>query len=212
MKSKITTMSDNARIVEVILYIENEAISAARISELSGLSFVEVTAALKELKELSTDLNRGLMLVEEDSQYFFSPCQDLYERLRKSYGRKVDRRLSRAALETLAIVAYEQPVTRKRIDKIRGVSSDTIVRILREREYIKVSGRDDSPGHPCLYSTTKKFLFEFSLKHITDLPKLNEIDRLRFEKQAEDTVAEDEGLHDDFLTEDETGKRDEDDE
>ena len=86
-------------------------------------------------------------------------------------------------METLSIVAYAQPITRKKIDKIRGVSSDTIVRILREREYIKVSGRDDSPGHPCLYSTTKKFLYEFNLKHITDLPKLSEIDRIRFEEE-----------------------------
>ncbi len=181
--SKTVTMSDNARIVEVILYVENEAISATKIAELSGLSESEVKVALKELKELSNDLNRGLMLVQEDDQYLFSPCPDLYDRLKKSYGRKVDRRLSRAALETLSIVAYAQPITRKKIDKIRGVSSDTIVRILREREYIKVSGRDDSPGHPCLYSTTKKFLYEFNLKHITDLPKLSEIDRIRFEEE-----------------------------
>ena len=138
---------------------------------------------MKELGELSKNLNRGLVLTEEDNQYFFTPSSDLYDTLKKSYGRKVDRRLSRAALETLSIVAYAQPITRKKIDKIRGVSSDTIVRILREREYIKVSGRDDSPGHPCLYSTTKKFLYEFNLKHITDLPKLNEIDRIRFEEE-----------------------------
>ena len=184
--SRIQSMSDNARIVEVILYVENEAISISRISELSGLSAVEVKTALKELRELSIQLNRGLQLTEEDENYFFTPSSDLYERLKKSYGRKVDRRLSRAALETLAIVAYAQPITRKKIDKIRGVSSDTIVRILREREYIKVSGRDDSPGHPCLYSTTKKFLYEFNLKHITDLPKLNEIDRIRFEEEEEE--------------------------
>ena len=190
MKMSKYTMSDNARIVEVILYVENEAVSIIRISELSGLSSVEVKAALKELKELSTELNRGLMLIEEDEQYLFVPCPDLYDRLRKSYGRKVDRRLSRAALETLSIVAYAQPITRKKIDKIRGVSSDTIVRILREREYIKVSGRDDSPGHPCLYSTTKKFLYEFNLKHITDLPKLSEIDRIRFEEEPQEKEEE----------------------
>ncbi len=191
--SRIQSMSDNARIVEVILYVENEAISISRISELSGLSAVEVKTALKELRELSIQLNRGLQLTEEDENYFFTPSSDLYERLKKSYGRKVDRRLSRAALETLAIVAYAQPITRKKIDKIRGVSSDTIVRILREREYIKVSGRDDSPGHPCLYSTTKKFLYEFNLKHITDLPKLNEIDRIRFEEEEEEKDKSEEG-------------------
>ena len=132
--AKITSLSENARIVEVILYVENEAVPLEKIAELSGLDKPEVKAALKELGELSKNLNRGLVLTEEDNQYFFTPSSDLYDTLKKSYGRKVDRRLSRAALETLSIVAYAQPITRKKIDKIRGVSSDTIVRILRERE------------------------------------------------------------------------------
>jgi segregation and condensation protein B len=104
--------------------------------------------------------------------------------LRSCYGKRVDRRLSRAALETLSIVAYSQPITRREIDNIRGVASDTIIRLLREREYIKVVGRKDVPGHPCLYGTSRKFLFEFNLSSISALPKLSDIDRLRFETET----------------------------
>ena len=179
-------MSENARLVEVILYVENEALSENRICELTGLTEIEVRTALNELKELSQNLNRGLVLIEEDGQYCFTASQDLYERLRKSYGRKVDRRLSKASMETLSIIAYSQPITRKEIDNIRGVSSDTIVRILREREYIKVVGRKDVKGHPCLYGTSRKFLYDFNLQSIADLPRLGEIDTLRFNKDEDE--------------------------
>ena len=186
MARTYSEMSENARIVEVILYVENEGLSVQRIAELSGLTEIEVGTALAELKDISQNLNRGLVLIEEDGLYCFTASQDLYERLRKSYGRKVDRRLSKASMETLSIIAYSQPITRKEIDNIRGVSSDTIVRILREREYIKVVGRKDVKGHPCLYGTSRKFLYDFNLQSIADLPRLSEIDTLRFNKDEDD--------------------------
>lgn len=192
MAKAITEMSENARLVEVILYVENEALSIQRIEELTGLTQIEVKTALEELKEISQDLNRGLVLIEEDGQYCFTASRDLYDRLRKSYGRKVDRRLSRASMETLSIIAYSQPITRKEIDTIRGVSSDTIVRILREREYIKVVGRKDVKGHPCLYGTSRKFLYDFNLQSIADLPRLGEIDALRFRKDEDEEDEENE--------------------
>lgn len=192
MKDNIRMMSENARIVEVILYVENEALPIEKIMDLTSLSEAEVKAALAELKEICQALNRGLTLIEEDGMFSFTASQDLYDRLRKSYGRKVDKRLSRASMETLSIIAYSQPITRREIDKIRGVSSDTIVRILREREYIKVVGRKDVPGHPCLYGTSRKFLYDFNLQSISDLPKLGEIDTLRFSKDEEEEEKENE--------------------
>lgn len=186
MARSYSEMSENARLVEVILYVENEGLSVQKIAELSGLTEIEVSTALTELKEISQNINRGLVLIEEDGLYCFTASQDLYERLRKSYGRKVDRRLSKASMETLSIIAYSQPITRKEIDNIRGVSSDTIVRILREREYIKVVGRKDVKGHPCLYGTSRKFLYDFNLQSIADLPRLSEIDTLRFNKDEDE--------------------------
>lgn len=180
-------LSDEARIIETILYIENNPVSLERLIALSKLDKDTVLDSLYELKQNYEDRNSGLILLEEDSMYSFQPSPDLYPKLRQSYGRRVDRRLSKAALETLAIVAYSQPITKGEIDKLRGVrSSDSIVRLLRDREYIKVSGRADTPGHPCLYWTTRKFLYEFKLKSIAELPKLSEVDRLRFTKEDED--------------------------
>lgn len=185
MTGMIERLSDKAKIVEVILFIENIPLSLERISLLTHLNKEEIMASLKELKEHYSERNSGMLLLEEDDLYSFQPVPELYPNLRQSYGRRVDRRLSRAALETLSIVAYSQPITRSEIDKIRGIQSDSIVRLLRERDYIKVNGRADKPGHPCLYGTTRKFLYEFKLKSISDLPKLSEADRLKFNKDSE---------------------------
>ncbi len=178
-------LSDDAKITEAVLFIENTPLSIKRISDLTGIKEEEIPDCLRELKEEYQERNSGLLLFEEEDLYSFQPVPELYPRLRQSYGRKVDRRLSRAALETLSIVAYSQPITRSEIDKIRGIQSDSIVRLLRERDYIKVNGRADKPGHPCLYCTTRKFLYEFKLKSIAELPKLSEADRLKFMKEPE---------------------------
>lgn len=174
-------LSKNARLVEVLLFLENEPLDIERICKMTSLKVDEALAALKELSEHYFNSFNGLELISSDDEWQFSPCKDLNEDLRKAYGKKVDKRLSKAAMETLSIVAYSQPITRREIDNIRGVVSDTIVRLLRERDYIKVIGRKDVPGHPCLYGTTRKFLFEFGLESISDLPKMTEIDRERFE-------------------------------
>lgn len=167
--------------VEALLFLENEPLDVPRICALSRLDEGQAGEALKELSERLFESGSGLDLVCTDGMWEFVPAADLNDDLRRVYGKKVDRRLSKAAIETLAIVAYGQPVTRREIDNIRGVVSDTIVRLLRERDYIKIVGRRDVPGHPCLYGTTRKFLMEFDLASIGDLPKMDEIDRQRFQ-------------------------------
>ena len=118
--------------------------------------------------------------MELASGYQFLPHRDLNEILYPIYGRKIDKRLSKAALETLSIIAYSQPITRREIENLRGVSSDSIIRILLERDYIQVVGTKDVIGHPRLLGTTKKFLFDFNISSISDLPKLHELDVKRF--------------------------------
>ncbi|HLW22403.1 MAG TPA: SMC-Scp complex subunit ScpB [Sphaerochaetaceae bacterium] len=185
MSEQPTILSTEARMVEVILYLENEPVSLDRMGRLTGLGKDALVSALDELDSYWKDHMHGLELVNNGGAYCFLPAGDLHDRLRDCYGRKVDKRLSRAALETLSIIAYSQPVTRRDIENIRGVSSDSIVRLLRDREYIRVVGRKDVPGHPCLYGTTKKFLFEFNLPSISALPQLSEIDRARFTREEE---------------------------
>ena len=179
-------LDENARLVEAILYLENEPLSIERLADMTGLTELEIEQALNEISEAYYTDEHGLSLVESAETYQFVPTSSLNDRLRFCYGKKVDKRLSKAAIETLSIIAYSQPITRSEITRIRGVVSDTIVRILRDREYIKVVGRKDVQGHPCLYGTTKKFLYTFKLESISDLPKLSEIDRQRFEKAEKD--------------------------
>ncbi len=182
MATQNALLSADARLVEVILFLENEPVSLERLKRMTNLHEERLLAALAELKEFFGRHMHGMDVSESHGSYHFLPSADLHEQLRAVYGRRVDRRLSRAALETLSIIAYSQPVTRREIENIRGVSSDSIIRLLREREYIKVVGRKDVVGHPILYGTSRKFLFEFNLESISSLPKLSEIDQERFEK------------------------------
>lgn len=183
-ETKNSLLSTEARLVEVILFLENEPVSLQRLAKMTSLDEDTIEQALEEIQEQYQQHLHGLYLAQSQGAYQFLPSGDLHDRLRACYGKRVDRRLSRAALETLSIVAYSQPITRREIDNIRGVASDTIIRLLRDREYIKVIGRKDVPGHPCLYGTSRKFLFEFNLASISALPKLSDIDRQRFEAQS----------------------------
>lgn len=195
--ARMSLMSTDARMVECVLFIENEALELERICQMTGLDEKAAKRALKELDGVFRDSGHGIRLKENsDGSYEFAPCEDLYDMLRSTYGRKVDRRLTRAALETLSIIAYKQPITRREIDNIRGVASDNIVRLLREREYIKVVGRKDVQGHPCLYGTSRKFLFEFGLRSISELPRLSSIDQMRFEDD-EDSLFPDSPVQED---------------
>lgn len=178
--SSNTILSNEARLVETILFLENDSVSKDRLMKMTHLSQDAIYNALEELKEHFETFMHGIVLSSKHDRFQFLPARDLHVDLRKCYGKKVDKRLSKAALETLSIIAYSQPVTRREIENIRGVSSDGIVRLLRDREYIKVIGRKDVPGHPCLYGTSRKFLLEFNLRSISELPKLSDIDKTRF--------------------------------
>ncbi len=178
-------LSPDARLIEVILFLENEPVGLERFGKLTGLEKDVIKKALDELDTQYRENLHGLELIFNNGHYQLLPCGELHDRLRECYGKKVDRRLSKAALETLSIIAYAQPITRREIENIRGVAADNIVRLLRDREYIKIVGRKDVPGHPCLYGTTRKFLFEFNLPSISALPQLSDIDRERFNKDEE---------------------------
>jgi segregation and condensation protein B len=110
-----------------------------------------------------------------------APKKEYWETLKERYGKKNDAKLSRAAMETLAIIAYSQPITRSEIEALRGVSADNMLRLLTERALIKETGKKDIPGHPVQYGTTKDFLRLFRLNSIAELPKLDEDEAGRFE-------------------------------
>ena len=133
----------------------------------------EVRKALNELREDYAE--RGIELKEVASGFRFQARSDFAGRINRLYDEK-PQRYSQALLETLAIIAYQQPVTRGEIEDIRGVSLSTgIIRTLLEREWIRVVGHRDVPGHPELLATTRQFLDYFNLKELSELPALGEV-------------------------------------
>jgi segregation and condensation protein B len=172
-------------LVETILYLEADLMDEGSISRISGLSRDVVTAALENLGARYRGENSGLELVHIGGGVMVSPKKEYWDNLKERYGKKNEARISRAAMETLSIIAYSQPITRSEIEAIRGVSADNMIRLLLERELIREAGKKDVPGKPAQYGTTKEFLKLFRLNSIADLPKLGESDADRFELEGQ---------------------------
>lgn len=171
-------------LIEAILYLETEPLEISQLARIAGLSKEVVEQALEKLEERYRDPASGVEISRIGGGIVISPKKEYWDLLKERYGKKNDAKLSRAALETLSIIAYSQPITRSEIEAIRGVSADTMIRLLLERGLIKEVGKKDVPGKPIQYGTTKEFLKMFRLESIADLPKLDESERERFELQG----------------------------
>jgi segregation and condensation protein B len=171
-------------LIEAILYLEGDPLDEGGLSRISGLSREAVQSALKALEDRYAREESGVELTRIGGGILISPKKDYWNALRERYGKKNESRLSRAAMETLSIVAYSQPITRSEIEAIRGVQADTMIRLLVERELIREVGKKDVPGKPVQYGTTKAFLKLFRLESIADLPKLTDQEAERFEREG----------------------------
>ena len=155
--------------VECILFVADEPLALERIAEIIEFSPEDAKTLLDKLTQQYLEQKRGIQVVELAGGYQISTRPDLsvyIERLYKPHFQG----LSHAALETLAIIAYKQPVTRGEIEIIRGVQADRAVTTLLEKSLIKEVGRKDGPGRPMLFGTTDQFLIHFGLKGLEDLP------------------------------------------
>jgi len=173
-------MDEEKALIEAILFLEVEPIEIGALAKASGLSKEQVEEVVGALRRDLSAASRGLELVTIAGAIQLTPKRELYPRLRDRFGKKRDYRLSRAALETLSIVAYSQPITRSEIESLRGVSAENMLRQLLDRKLIREIGRKDAPGRPIQYGTTREFLQRFGLESIADLPKLDEVEQERF--------------------------------
>jgi len=171
--------------VEAVLFMESDPLDEAAISRISGLSKEIVKEALGRLAERYALEESGIELSRPGSGFMLSPKREYWENLKDRYGKKNEGKISRAAMETLSIIAYSQPITRSEIKSYRGVSPDNMIHLLIEKKLIQAVGKKDVPGMPVQYGTTKEFLKQFSLTSIADLPRLNESDLDRFELEGE---------------------------
>lgn len=169
-------MDETKNIIESLLFVSDSPLSIEQIqSVLADTPAAEIRRAMDDLAS-DYDARNGPIILSPVAGGFQLRTRPAY----KSYIHKLKAptpiRLSKAAMETLAIVAYQQPVLRSEVEHIRGVNSGNTLRFLQEKKLIRVLGRRDVPGRPLVYGTTKKFLETFDLKDIKDLPKPDEID------------------------------------
>ncbi|HUX40928.1 MAG TPA: SMC-Scp complex subunit ScpB [Rectinemataceae bacterium] len=182
-------LEKEAALVQTVLFLESDPMDESALARATGLGREVVEKALELLAEELASPAQGLELVKSAGGWILAPKAELWESLKDRYGKKADSRLSRAALETLSIVAYSQPITRAEVESIRGVSADGMIRFLLEKEFIKEVGKKDVPGKPIQYGTTKEFLKYFRLGSIADLPHLDDLERNRFEEGGDDAPA-----------------------
>lgn len=162
-------------IIESLLFVSEVPLSLAKIKGLLSMyTHAEITVALEELRQEYMRNEHGFYLAEIGQGYQFRTKPEYGEWIR-SLKRVTPTRLSQASLETLAIIAYKQPILRAEIEAIRGVDVGGILRLLLEKKLIKIIGRKDVVGRPMIYGTTQRFLEVFSLKDLSSLPTLEEI-------------------------------------
>lgn len=163
--------------LEAILFLSGDVITASALKDIIELPEFEIKRLMEELIADYKERNKGLLIVEIANGYQMVTNPDYAELVKKYRSTHVSSRLSMPALETLAIIAYKQPIIRAEIEQIRGVNSDSAIRTLYEKRLIKIMGRKEAPGRPFLYGTTREFLQYFGLKDLTELPTLKDLIR-----------------------------------
>jgi segregation and condensation protein B len=175
--------------LEAILFLSSDPVRVDELAESLDESKEAVEAQLEEIKRGLDEHVGGFLLEQAAGGWRFTTRAEHDPVLKKYFAKKGENRLSLAALETLAIVAYRQPVTAPEVSDIRGVNSTGVIRTLLERRMIRVAGRKNVVGSPFLYRTTKDFLIHFGLNDIRDLPRLEEFGDLIGESINDDLVA-----------------------
>lgn len=165
-------------VLEGLLFLTgDDGLTLKQASQAMDLKTSEVEELFDELQKYYTSDERGFEIERYGDRYRFLSKAVVHDYAKKLFSLNKDARLSNAALETLAIIAYKQPVTRVEIEEIRGVGADVMLRKLEARGLIKEDGRSDAPGRPFLYSVTDEFMNAFQLVSLDELPDLPEFDQ-----------------------------------
>jgi segregation and condensation protein B len=175
--------------IESVLFVAGAPVSADRLGGLFEEATQEqIETQLAAIREECDSRGSGIMLAEVAGGYQLATRPENASWIRKFRSVKVSSKLSRPALETLAIVAYKQPITRTEVEAIRGVNIGGIMRNLMERRLVKIVGKKDIPGKPMMYGTTPEFLQYFGLKDLSALPTLKEFQELEAGEEVMEEV------------------------
>jgi segregation and condensation protein B len=172
-------MEENKMIIEALIFASDNPLSADRVAEIiPDVKKDEISRLIRELMREYEERRGGIYIQEVAGGFQFRSRENLGSWINRMRGGK-SLMLSPAAMETLAVVAYRQPVVKSEIDKIRGVDVSGSLRGLLEKKFVRIMGRKDVPGKPIVYGTTKKFLEVFNLKDLSELPTLRELKDLK---------------------------------
>jgi segregation and condensation protein B len=166
--------------IEALLFTSNGPLAVERIKKvLDGLDAETIRKIIEELKKEYEQANRGIRITEIAGGFQMVTSSSFAPFLKKLYKERRIERLSKPALETLAIIAYKQPVTRLDIETLRNVNIDGVMQTLLDKDLIRIAGRKKAPGRPFVFATTKQFLEYFGLKSLEDLPKMEDFSQLK---------------------------------
>ena len=172
-------MENLIQIIEALIFASDTPLPSRKIKDILELeSEKDIKKSIAQINKNYDSIQSPLQIIDVAGGFQIVTASDFSGWIKKLYRSRSASHLTHRALETLAIIAYKQPITKTEMESIRGVNVDGVVRTLVERNLITVTGRMKAPGNPLLYGTTKYFLEYFGLNNIKDLPKLKEIDEL----------------------------------
>lgn len=169
-------MSELISIIEALIFVSEEPLTAKALAEVIKEDRGWIEMALEELAREFNERNGGLMLREVAGGWQFATRPEHHEHVRAFLKSRPSAKLSLAALETLAVIAYKQPITVPEILEIRGVQSSSAIKTLLDKRLIKACGRKETIGRPMLYGTSKEFLMQFGLKDLSELPNVEDFE------------------------------------
>ena len=172
------SISEIVSIVEVLIFVADEPITAKLLAEVLGEDRQTVEAAVEELRDEYEGRESGLQLREIAGGWQISTRTEYHDEVRKFLKTRPSAKLSLAALETLAVIAYKQPATVPEILEIRGVQSASAIKTLLDKKLIVAKGRKETVGRPMQYGTSKEFLIQFGLKDVSELPSIEDFEDL----------------------------------
>ena len=182
------------KILESLLFVSEIPLTTKKIASfVKDASLEEVQQALASLQEEINGMDRSFQVIQIAEGFQLVTRPEFHKWAKELYKVISKTRLSKAALEALAIIAYKQPVTRAEVEAIRGVEVSNLIQSLLEKKMIRILGRAETPGRPLLYATTHEFLIHFGLKDLSDLPKISEIQELAGDKPSPEFLKEMEG-------------------
>jgi len=174
-----------ASVVEALLFVSDKPLTLEQIrSALDNMGTSDIRRVIEELNSGYEGSNRGIRISEIAGGFQMITASWVAPFLKKLYKQRHVERLSRPALETLAIIAYKQPVTKSEISSLRNVSIDGVIATLLDKELIRVAGRKKAPGRPRVYGTTRQFLERFGLKSLEDLPRIENFPNVESMKEV----------------------------